>query len=112
VAVKEHDHRRRASRIESWRDVQEHAVVTEGFRFPENLAADTDVAPVALRTSIQERPARRRHHAVIGNGAVSKSSRLVSVPKPERMRERAVGRGGASSSSDASRTPALGLGFG
>src|SRR6185437_871803 len=53
---------------------------TEGFRFPENLAAATDMAPVAVRSGIQKRPVRRRHHAVIG-----KRSRLEVLEACERV---------------------------
>ena len=52
VAMKEDDHHCGALRVETWRNVQKHAVVVEGFRFPENLAAEIDVAPVALSTNI------------------------------------------------------------
>src|ERR1700722_8869565 len=52
VAMEEDDHHCGAFRIETWRNVQKHAVVTEGFSFPENLAAEIDVAPVALSTNI------------------------------------------------------------
>ena len=52
VAVKEDDHHRGAFGIETWRNVQKHAVVTESLRFPKNVAAEIDVAPMALSTGI------------------------------------------------------------
>jgi len=51
--MKEDDHHCGTFRIETWRNVQKHAVVTEGFSFPENLAAEIDVAPAALSTTFK-----------------------------------------------------------
>jgi len=52
VAAKKHDHDRGTFGIEAWRNVQKHAVVTEGLRLKESMAAEIDVAPVVLSTSI------------------------------------------------------------
>ena len=68
VAVKKHDHDRGTFGVEAWRNVQQHAVVTESLRLPENMAAEIDVAPVALSTGIQKRLARCWHGAVIWEG--------------------------------------------
>ena len=48
VAVKKHDHDRGAFGVKAWRNVQQHAVVTENLRLPKNIAAEIDVAPMAL----------------------------------------------------------------
>ena len=68
VAVKKHDHDRGTFGVEAWRNVQQHAVVTESLRLPENMAAEIDVAPVALSTGVQKRSARFRHGAVVREG--------------------------------------------
>src|SRR5262249_35329129 len=52
VAMKEDDHHGETFRVETRRNVQKDAVVVEGFRFPENLAAEIDVTPVALGARI------------------------------------------------------------
>ena len=52
VAMKEDDHNCGTFRVETWRNMQKHAVVTKGLGFPENLAAEIDVAPVTLGTNI------------------------------------------------------------
>ena len=38
VAVKKHDHDRGAFGVKAWRNVQQHAVVTENLRLPKNIA--------------------------------------------------------------------------
>jgi hypothetical protein len=55
VAVKKHDHDRRAFGVETWRNVQQYAVVTKSLRLPKNIAAEIDVAPMALSPRIQKR---------------------------------------------------------
>src|SRR5262249_5463897 len=68
VAVKKHDHDCWTFGIEAGRNVQQHAVVTKSLRLPENVAAEIDVAPVALSTGIQKGSAGFWHGAVIRKG--------------------------------------------
>src|SRR6516165_9177739 len=76
VAVKKHDHDRWTFGIKARRNVQQHAVVTESLRLPKNVAAEIDVAPVALSTGIQKRLARFWH------GAVIRKRRRLEINKP------------------------------
>src|SRR5262245_45909259 len=66
--MKKHDHDRWTLGIEAGRNVQQHAVVTKSLRLPENIAAEIDVAPVALSTGIQKWSARFWRVAVIREG--------------------------------------------
>ena len=68
VAVKKYDHHRGAFGIEVWRNVQEHAVITESLRLPKNVAGEINVAPMAVNPRIQKRLPRIWHGAVIWEG--------------------------------------------
>ena len=57
VAMKKDDHHRGAIWVETWRNVQKHAVVAERFGLPKHLAPEIDVAFVARSTNVQERSA-------------------------------------------------------
>ena len=112
VAMKEDDHHRGAFRVETWRNMQKHAVVTKGFRFPKNLAAEIDVARVAFSTNIQERSARRWHYAMIRKRRRLEILKTCQCAEVGGTREGVAATDGAASSSDASRTEGFGLGFG
>jgi len=68
VTMKKHDHDRGAFGVEAWRNVQQHAVVTKSLRLPKNIAAEIDVAPMALSPRIQKRLPGSWHAAVIREG--------------------------------------------
>jgi hypothetical protein len=82
--MKEYDHDGRPLRIETGRNMQEHAVVAEGLIFPQDLPAPGAMTPSSFAADIEERPAS-------GLRAVIWERRRIEGDK---LRYRLVRRGG------------------
>jgi hypothetical protein len=110
VAVKKHDHDRGAFGVKAWRNVQQHAVVTENLRLPKNIARKL-MWPQWPSAPYSRTVGPNRAWCRDTGRAPSRNQRDLSVRRHWMGCARGWSTGGAAPSSDASRTGGFRLGF-